>query len=220
MSMISAALEPLKSIVSVSAWPSRVSLPSPPLALRTSVSEVPMSLANGAGSRRSNRAGAPLAVVVNCSAPPPPLTSTVSVPAPPSLRSVSSPGFQIVVAGVPDHPVVAALAEGLIVAVAAGEGVVLVTAGEDVEADTAQEGVDAGLAEEVVGTGAAGESVVVATAEQVRPRQRAVGLVEADRVVAGPAEDLDQRGVGHRGRATDHDDGAVVHQDLFQPHRG
>jgi len=36
-----------------------------------------------------------LAVVVNCSAPLPPLTSTVSVSTPPSLRSVSSPGFQI-----------------------------------------------------------------------------------------------------------------------------
>ena len=55
-----------------------------------------MSIENGAGLRRSNRTRVPLAVVVNCSAPPPPLTSTVSVPAPPSLRSVSSPGFQII----------------------------------------------------------------------------------------------------------------------------
>ena len=60
-----------------------------------SFSEVPMSIENGAGLRRSNRTRVPLAVVVNCSAPLPPLTSTVSVPAPPSLRSVSSPGFQI-----------------------------------------------------------------------------------------------------------------------------
>ena len=55
-----------------------------------------MSIANGAGSRRSKRTRVPLAVVVNCSAPPPPLTSTVSFSAPPSLRSVSSPGFQII----------------------------------------------------------------------------------------------------------------------------
>ena len=55
-----------------------------------------MSIANGAGSRRSKRTRVPLAVVVNCSAPPPPLTSTVSLPSPPSLRSVSSPGFQII----------------------------------------------------------------------------------------------------------------------------
>ena len=55
-----------------------------------------MSIANGAGVTRSKRTRVPLAVAVNCSAPLPPLTSTVSVPAPPSLRSVSSPGFQII----------------------------------------------------------------------------------------------------------------------------
>ena len=55
-----------------------------------------MSIANGAGLRRSKRTRVPLAVVVNCSAPLPPLTSTVSTPSPPSLRSVSSPGFQII----------------------------------------------------------------------------------------------------------------------------
>ena len=55
-----------------------------------------MSIENGAGLRRSKRTRVPLAVVVNCSAPLPPLTSTVSVPSAPSLRSVSSPGFQII----------------------------------------------------------------------------------------------------------------------------
>ena len=55
-----------------------------------------MSIANGAGSRRSNRTRAPLAVVANTSAPLPPLTSTVSAPPPPSLRSVSSPGFHTI----------------------------------------------------------------------------------------------------------------------------
>ena len=55
-----------------------------------------MSMANGAGVRRSKRTRVPLAVAVNCSAPLPPLTSAVSVPAPPSFRSVSSPGFQTI----------------------------------------------------------------------------------------------------------------------------
>ena len=117
-----------------------------------------------------------------------------------------------VVAGIPDHPVVAALAEGLIVGVAAGECVVLGTACEDVEAALAQEDVVAGLAKELVATGAAGESVVVGAAEQVRPRQRAVDLVEAEGVVATLAEGPDQRGVGHSGRAADYRDGAAVHQ--------
>ena len=71
-------------------------LSSPPFALTTRFSEVPMSIANGAGSTRSNRTRMPFAVAVNCSAPLPPLTSTVSTPPPPSLRSVSSPGFQII----------------------------------------------------------------------------------------------------------------------------
>ncbi len=69
---------------------------SPPLALSVRFSEVPMSIENGAGVTRSKRTRVPLAVVVNCSAPLPPLTSTVSVPVAPSLRSVSSPGFQII----------------------------------------------------------------------------------------------------------------------------
>ena len=82
-------------------WMSAARLPvaenvsSPPLALSTSFSLVPMSMENGAGVTRSKRTRVPLAVAVNCSAPLPPLTSTVSMPAPPSLRSVSSPGFQI-----------------------------------------------------------------------------------------------------------------------------
>ena len=50
---------------------------------------------NGAGLTRSKRTRSPLAVIVNTSAPLPPLTSAVSVPSPPSIRSLSSPGFQI-----------------------------------------------------------------------------------------------------------------------------
>ena len=53
---------------------------------------VPMSIANGAGLMRSKRTRVPLAVVVNCSGPPPPLTSVVSLPSPPSLRSCPRPG--------------------------------------------------------------------------------------------------------------------------------
>jgi hypothetical protein len=68
----------------------------PPPALSTRVSVVPMSMENGAGSSRSKRTRAPLAVTVKVSAPPPPLTSAVSFPWPPSIRSVSSPGFQII----------------------------------------------------------------------------------------------------------------------------
>ena len=56
---------------------------------------MPMSRENGAGSTRSKRTRAPFAVSVKLSLPLPPLTSAVSVSAPPSNRSVSSPGFQI-----------------------------------------------------------------------------------------------------------------------------
>ena len=73
-----------------------------------------------------------------------------------------------VVAGIPDHPVVAALAEDLVVGIAAGEGVVVAAAEEEVEAATAEERVVAGLAEELVAARAAGERVVAGAAEQVR----------------------------------------------------
>ena len=203
---------PPSTVISISAarLPVAEKLSSPPLALRTRFSEVPMSIANGAGLRRSNRTRVPLAVVVNCSAPLPPLTSTVSVPAPPSLRSVSSPGFQIIRS-------LPLCAEGLVVGVAAGEGVVLAAAEQEVEAALAEERVVAGLAEELVVARAAGEGVVAGAAEQVRPRQRAVGLVEGDRVVAAQAEDLDQRGVGDRRRAADDGDRAAVDQDPSRP---
>ena len=122
-----------------------------------------MSIANGAGVTRSKRTRVPLAVVVNCSAPLPPFTSTVSVPTPPSFRSVSSPGFQIIRSS-PD------LAEGLVVGVASGDRVVVGAAEQQVGAAAAEERVVAGLTEQLIGAGAAGEHVVVAAAEQVRPR--------------------------------------------------
>ena len=131
-----------------------------------------MSIENGAGVTRSNRTRVPLAVVVNCSAPLPPLTSTVST----SVAALVEVG---VVAGVPDHPVGAALAEGLVVGVAAGQRVVLAAAEQQVGAALAEQRVVAGLAEQLVGAGAAREDVVAGAAEQVGPRQRAVDLAEA-----------------------------------------
>ncbi len=68
---------------------------SPPFMLSTRFSVVPMSRENGPGVVRSKRTRVPLGVIVNVSAPLPPLTSAVSVPSPPSIRSLSSPGFQI-----------------------------------------------------------------------------------------------------------------------------
>src|SRR5262249_6808072 len=68
---------------------------SPPLALSTRFSVVPMSRVNGAGLVRSKRPRAPWAVIVKVSEPLPPLTSAVSTPSPPSNRSLPSPGFQI-----------------------------------------------------------------------------------------------------------------------------
>ena len=81
--------------ISAARLPVALKLSSPPFMLRTRFSVVPMSMLNGAGSTRSKRTRVPLAVAVKTSAPLPPLTSTVSVPSPPSFRSVSSPGFQI-----------------------------------------------------------------------------------------------------------------------------
>ena len=128
----------------------------------------------------------PLAVTVKASAPLPPLTSTVSVPAPPSLRSVSSPGFQIMRSS-PASPKTWSSASPPVSVSLLG------AAEQEVDAALAEQGVVAGLAEEQVVARAAGQDVVAGAAEEVGPRQRAVGLVEGDRVVAALAEDLDQR---------------------------
>ena len=166
-----------------------------------------MSIENGAGLMRSKRTRVPLAVVVNDSAPLPPLTSTVSVPSPPSLRSVSSPGFQIM-RSLPASPK----------AWSSASPPVSVSLSSPPKrrsnAALAEQRVVAGLAEELVVAGAAGEDVVAGAAEQVGLRQRAVDLAERDRVVAAEAEDLDQRRVGDRRRAADDCDGAAVDQDL------
>jgi hypothetical protein len=67
-------------LISAARLPVAEKLSLPPFMLTTRFSLVPMSSANGAGSRRSKRTRVPLAVVVKTSAPLPPLTSTVSMP--------------------------------------------------------------------------------------------------------------------------------------------
>ena len=105
-----------------------------------------------------------------------------------------------VVARVPDHAVVAGLAEHLVVGVAAGQRVVAVAAEQEVEAALAEQRVVAGFAEQLVAARAAGRGVVAGAAEQLGTRQRAVGLVEREGVVAVLAEHLDHAGVGDRRR--------------------
>ena len=62
--------------------------------------------------------------------------------------------------------------------------------------------------------GAAGQRVVAGAAEQLGRRQRAVGLVERDRVVAALAEHLDQGGVGDGRLAALDGDGAAVDENV------
>ena len=116
---------------------------SPPFSLTNRFSEVPMSMLNGAGSTRSKRTRAPLAVVVNRSALPPPLTSTVSSPSSPSFRSVSSPGFQIIRSS-PSSPKTWSSAPF-------GQRVVFGPAEQRVGAALSLERVGSALAEELVG---------------------------------------------------------------------
>src|SRR6185436_5548234 len=92
--------------------------------------------------------------------------------------------------------------------------VVLTAAEEEVEPAFAQERVVAALAEEHVAARATGKCVVTGAAEHVRGWQRAVGLIEGERVVSALAEDLDQRRVRDRGCAADDRDSAAVDQDL------
>ena len=129
------------------------------------------------------------------------------MPAPPSIRSLSSPG-------IPDHAIVAGLAEHLVVAVAAGQHVVARAAEQQVVAALAEQRVVVRLAEQQVRARAAGQDVVAGAAEQVGPRQRAVRLVERDDVVAAQAERRDQLGVRDGRRAAEHRYGAAVHENL------
>ena len=82
---------------------SAVNVSSPPLAFMSSVSVVPISMKNGPGVGlgpvRSKRTlpGIVEGFTVNCSPPPPPLTTVTSLPSPPSLRSSPWPGFHVIV---------------------------------------------------------------------------------------------------------------------------
>ena len=135
---------------------------------------MPMSIAKGAGSRRSKRTRVPFAVS----------GEDLGAAAAVDLGGVGGGAALVevgVVARVPDHAVVAALAEHLVVGVAAGQRVVLGAAEELVEAALAENGVVARLAEQQVVAGAAGDRVVAGAAEDVGARQRAVRLVEGER---------------------------------------
>ena len=119
-----------------------------------------------------------------------------------------------VVARVPNHAVVAAFAEHLVVVIATGQRVVVVAAEQKIEASFAEEGIVARLSEQLVVARAAGEGVVALAAEEVGARQRAVALVERDRVVPAQAEPLDQAGIGHRRGAALDDHRAAVDENV------
>ena len=72
-------------------------LSSPPSVLRSSVSVVPMSRKNGAWESRVAVTRWPFAETMKCSGTAPPLSTAMSVPAPPSITSEPSPGFQVMV---------------------------------------------------------------------------------------------------------------------------
>src|SRR5262249_50538398 len=179
---ISVSLPLPPRIVSLPAPPSMVSLmsearlplaeimSSPPLALTTRFSVVPMSRLNGAGETRSKRTREPLAVIVKTSEPLPPLTSAVSVPPPPSMRSVPPPGLRT-------PAVVAVCAGWLARAGAAAHQVVAGAAEQQVVAAFAVEDVVAGAAEQQIGARAAGQHVVAGPAEQLGRGQRAIAFV-------------------------------------------
>ena len=64
---------------------------------------------------------------------------------------VRAPFIQIrVIAGIPNHPIVARLAKDLIVGVAASQDVIAVTAEQQIDSSLAEQRVVAGLAEDLV----------------------------------------------------------------------
>jgi hypothetical protein len=119
-----------------------------------------------------------------------------------------------IVARVPDHAVVAGLAEHLVVAIAVGQRVVAGAAEQQIVTAFAKQGVVARAAKELIVAGAAGQRVVALLAEQLGSRQRAVGLVERDRVVAALAEHLDQPGVQDRRLAARNGYGAAIDENF------
>jgi multidrug efflux pump subunit AcrB len=120
-----------------------------------------------------------------------------------------------VVAWIPDHAVIAGFTENLVVTVAAGQRVVAGTTEQKIGAAAADEHVVAALAEQKIRARTAGDRVVAGAAEQLRGGQRAVRLVERERVVAAQAEALHQTGIGDGRLAAQDRDRATIDQDVF-----
>jgi hypothetical protein len=134
----------------------------PPFMLTTSFSHSPMSMENGAGSSRSKRTRKPLAVVVKTSAPPPPLTSTVSMPATAFVEIR-------VVARIPNHAIIALLAADLIIRVAAGHRVIARATEQEIDAALAEQRVVIRAAIQRIATRTARERVVARPHRTFRP---------------------------------------------------
>ena len=179
---------------------------SPPLALTTRRSLVPMSRLNGSGLTRSKRTRVPSAVAVKASPTPPPFTTTASEPSPPSLTSLPSPGFQISWSS-------PAPAEGLVAAPTTGERVVAPPAIEQVIAAASEQVVVAAATDQAVRARSADEHVVAGPAVKNRVRQRPVGLVEGDAVVAAAPEHHDAVDVRDGGTCAVDVDGSAVDVD-------
>jgi hypothetical protein len=203
-------------IVSLPAPPSRVICASaatlpvtlitslPPLALITIRSMVPASTENGAGSSRSIRTRVPFAVMLKTSVPLPPLISAVSMPAPPSNRSVSSPGFQIRRSSPPSPNIWSSASPPVSVSLPCPTE-------QEVAAAAAEQRVVARLAEELVVAGPARHHVVAGAPKEIGARQRAQRLVHGDDVVAALARRPDEAGVGDGRRAAEDWHRAAIH---------
>ena len=130
------------------------------------------------------------------SAPLPPLTSTVSMPSPPSLRSLPSPGFQIMRSS-PASPNTWSLPVPPV-------SVSLPSPPNSRSLPPLPSSVSLPAWPNSRSSPEPPVSVSLpAPPNRLRGRQRAVGFVERDRVVAGLAEDLDPGRVGDGRRAAD-----------------
>ena len=125
--------------------------------------------------------------MVKVSAPLPPLTSATSLPSPP--QEVAA------VTAIPDHAITTCLAEHLVISDAAGQHVVAGPSEQQIIAALAKEGVVAVLAEQQIIARTAGECVIPGPAKEAGGWQRAVCLIQRDRIRAVLAEGLDQGGV-------------------------
>ena len=118
----------------------------------------------------------------------------------------------VALAGIPDHAVVAGFTEDLIVARAAGQRIVAGAAEEQIVAALAEQRIVAVLAEQQVAARAAGQYVIAVAAEQLRRRERTIGFVERDGVIAGQTEHLDLGGIGDCRLAASDRHGAAIDQ--------